>query len=350
MKKNEFIKKAIDENIADKEGILYNTLNSYSESEVQGKDRFRPRKMALRSGISFAVIMIMVSICIFDGFPIGGQGQPSQGNQIAKVVKTHKQLQKNIFTLAAYAEENSNPNGKATINEESKTILKPNMKVQMPFGKIEKGEPYKTVISGIKYGTTFKGGCFECTGDNIELVTITSQTGRLQYFDVDMLKEMEAKGELYICRIPLPKEKIDPPWGFEKVKKVFYQMWSSGELDEYKNKYFGGKNINLDDYSISINERSEQGERKVFLVIADKVDGGPRYAKEGKTLEVKAGSKVSWGPEKAMEVLSTTDSVKYEELPGDTVTVTVKFIGGEIATQTVYLSFDKEGNVIGEIK
>jgi len=85
------------------------------------------------------------------------------------------------------------------------------------------------------------------------------------------------------------------------------------------------------------------------LQLANKRSGTAPYEQEGNTIEVKANENIGWSPTKAMKVLASSDQFKYEELPGDTLTVTAKFVGGETITQTINLSFDKEGKVIGEI-
>lgn len=142
------MKKAIDENIANKEEILDKTLNCCSEKQAYNRQNIRSRKLAFRAAVSFIIVIIILGISFFDILSIGSNGQSFQGKKVAKEGTPSKQLQKNTFTLVAFAAENSN--GEQKIKEESKTILNSNMRIQMPFGKIERGEQYKTVISGIK--------------------------------------------------------------------------------------------------------------------------------------------------------------------------------------------------------
>ena len=349
MKINEFIKKAIDENIADKEDILNNTLSSPYQKQAYSKDRLTSRKMAFRAALSLAVISIIVGLNLFGGFPIRDHSEISQGKKSVKQGDTKKQPQKNIFTLVAYAAEKTN--GNDTAKQETKMILKPNVKFQLPFGKITRTKKAYLIgeIKG-KYPVEFAGGGFVGTGDNIDSVTITSEAGELDYFDSDRLKEMERRGQLYICRIPFSKEKMNPKWSIEKVVEVFYQMWSSGELDEYKNKYFAGKNINLDDYSIGLKYQGTPNIETVYLEIANKNNERPQYSQRGSTLVVKSDKNVGWCPIRTMEALENSETLKYEDAPGDILTITVKFVGGEIVKQTINLSLDKEGNVIGEIR
>lgn len=358
MKRNEFIKKAIDENIADKENILYNTLNSISNEHIIKNQKINYKKVVFRVATSFAVISAIVWGSIFVNLPQRNQILAPQGENSTQQNAISQQPQKNMFTLVAYATENSNSKNSSngsSIKQETKTVLNPNVRVQIPFGKIQRGK-YNTFLyeNGKRYEgyeVNFGGGLvFVCNGENIESVTYTSLTGKLRYFDVDLLKEMEAKGDLRICKIPVSGSKLNPEGSFENVKKVFYQMWSNGELDEYKNKYFAGKNIDLDDYSIGFSGTSGNW----FLVISNKENESYPYKegpyKEGPTVVAKSGRSVDWEPTKAIDMVMAYAPLNNEELPGDTVTVTAKFTDGQKLTQTISLSFDKEGNIIAEVK
>lgn len=341
MKKNQFIKKAIDENIANKEEILYNILNNSCYENVHNKKSIKHKRIAFRMAASLAAILMVV--IVFDNLPLSNFTRLHKNKKMVQQNSVSIQQEKNMFTLVAYAAENpttSNSNVPA-IKMETKTVLKPNAKIKMPGGKI-------------KSDGSFYGESFEFIGDNIESITLTSVTGTLNYFNVKLLKEMEAKGELNICQIPFSKLKIDQiDCSFETLKETFYRMWSSGELDEYKNKYFQGKNINLDDYSIGYHG-SGKDPKKYFFQIANKQNGYPPYNQSGNTMVLNTANSdnlnISWNPTKACDMLYNHSQVNFKDLPGDTITVIVKFKDGQNIKQSINLSFDEEGNVVGEVK
>lgn len=354
MREKEFIKKAIDENIADRDAII---ARAFDGAPKQYSKPGRTAKWNIaRAGISFGIVFILVFGLVYIDIPLPWN---TAGNKKTKVT-SDSNLEKNSFTLTAYAMANSNRMDilrDPAVKQESRTQLAPNAKVMMPSGKIVRGKysSYRDEKGTLheSYEAGFDGGTgFICSGENIESVTFTSVNGELKYWDTDLARELEAKGELYICRIPIGGTKIKPNGAnYEEIKRAFNEMLEKGELDEYKNKYFGGRNIDLDDYEVEFRGGiSEDGTEGRFMIIRDRNKNPYPYIKTGKTIEAKADRVVSWTPVKAIEKVMSIEQLKYEELPGDSVTVVVKFKDGQVQTKTVMLSFNSEGNIIAEIK
>ncbi len=127
-------------------------------------------------------------------------------------------------------------------------------------------------------------------------------------------------------------------------------MWSAGEFDEYKNRCFNGKNIDLDDYTVGFECSGEGASESLFMTIKNKGSGCAAYIKEGPVVVVNSGDSVDWDATNAANKVMEAGPLKYENLPGNTITISVKFTDGQILTQNVELSFDKEGNILAVVK
>jgi hypothetical protein len=361
MKKRDFIKKSIEDNVADKEAILINTLNSTStEKSFEGIRPYKYRRAAFR----FTAVSLVTALAVYLNFgSIHSSHLPDNKGKISvdnneNNLSQNTPLQKNSFTVFACVIDNNTTTNTSVpgIDASKKNQLKIDSTSIIPYGKInrgkltnyvsEKGVPYKAyeVIYDSSWGLI-------CSGEKIKSVTYTSVNGILHYFDVDLLKDMERNGQLYICKIPITELEVKPDWGYEKVKKAFNEKWSSGKLDSYKNQYFNGQNINLDDYSISISGAND-GTNNKYMKIAKKEMAKPPYIQNGTTVKVSGESQrpVNWLPENSMNTLREVNTnISYENLPSDSITVKAEFEDGEIITKTLNLSFDVNGNLIMEV-
>lgn len=345
MKKSMLFKRAIDENIADKDLILKNVLNSSTRNSIANKRRIgRYRRLSFRFAVAFLIIAAVLSFN-FSNMPLIPDTKYAENNP--EPGTTFKQ--KNDFSIVAYAVsiDNSKTSSGIEVEPNTKNELKPNIKVQMPSGKIKRGNVKKS--DG--YEVTFEGGSLGLAsmGENIVNITYTSENGMLHYFDVELMKEMETNGELYICQIPVSVNVINPERGYNSVKKAFSKLWASGDLDEFKNKYFNGKDINLDDYKIGFHGTPDTTGEKRYMQIYKKESGTPPYFKEGLVVKAAPGKVISWSPDNAMGILRKDGNILYEDLPADTITVSAEFNNGDIVTKTIKLSFNKDGNVIAEL-
>jgi hypothetical protein len=58
---------------------------------------------------------------------------------------------------------------------------------------------------------------------------------------------------------------------------------------------------------------------------------------------------VHWIPWDAIDVVSEDKPIDFADLPQDIITITVHFTSGKILTKQLKLSFNSDGNLIGEI-
>ncbi|MBL4937465.1 hypothetical protein JK636_17225 [Clostridium sp. YIM B02515] len=345
MKKSMLFKRVIDENIADKDLILKNVLNSSTRNSIANKRR---TSRHVRLSFRFATTFLIIAAVLLFNFPnmslIPNTKYAENNPDTGTTVK-----QKNDFMIVAYAAsiDNSKTSPGIKVDPNTKNELKPNLKIQMPSGKIKRGNVKKS--NG--YEVNFEGGSLGLTsmGENIVNITYTSENGMLHYFDVELMKEMETKGELYICQIPVSVDLINPEMGYNSIKKAFSKLWASGDLDEFKNKYFNGKDINLDDYTIGFHGSPDTTGERRYMQIYNKENGRPPYFKEGLVVKATPGKVINWSPDNAMGILQKDGNILYEDLPADTITVSAEFNNGDIVTKTIKLSFNKDGNVIGEL-
>lgn len=344
MKKSMLFKRVIDENIADKDLILKNVLNSSTKDSIEKKRRTsRYMRLSFRFAAAFLVISAVL-LLNFPNMPMIPEKYAKNTSGLGNTVK-----QKNNFSIVVYAAsiDNSKTSPGIKVDPNTKSELKPNLKVQMPSGKIKRGN----VKNSNGYEVTFEGGSLGLTGmgENIVNITYTSEKSMLHYFDVELMKEMETKGELYICQIPVPVDVINPEMGYNSIKKAFSKLWVSGDLDEFKNKYFNGQDINLDDYTIGFHGAPDTTGEKRYMQIYKKDNGRPPYFKEGLVVKAAQGKVINWSPDSAMGILKKDGNIPYEDLPVDTITVSAEFKNGDTVTKTIKLSFNKDGNVIGEL-
>jgi hypothetical protein len=301
----------------------------------------------LKFAACFVLVTVLFGLAVIPSNIIPRQSNTSANVQGGSAAATHS------FTLAAYAAE-TNTTGvtdAGSVDDASKTVLKPDVQMQLPAGKFtqDKSNYDYTVVdsSGVAHYAyyNYEGNwSFKCTGDNIDSITYVSSNGILDYFDRDMYQTMEKSGDLYICKIPLSLLGVSSDAGFDTITQVFQQKLANGQLDEYKNKYFGGKNINLNDYSAGLNI----GQDKIgYLTISQILTGPPKYMQQGGTVTAKPDVYVRWHP--SLETWDTVNTnpnfTDYASLRPDTVTVTAKFTDGQTLTKTVIISYNADGSI-----
>ncbi len=329
------------------------------QKEIENKMYFKIPNLS-KNFFKYALCCTLAIIILFSGIllPTNLKRNTLQDSNLSKKNGVNNKSS-NLFTITAYAAEHNGPEA-MDITKTKTLTLTANTKVEMPFGKIQRGalntftydngEAYK----GYESSYDFDGG-FIVSGDNVESITYSSSNGTLEYFDVDKYLLMLSQGEIYVCSIDLMSHNITG-MSLDELREEFFKLWNSGTFDEYKNKYFKDKPLTLDDYGLHF--ETKDGDNGKFIATkinirskADYEESSSKYEIKGSSVVAKAGSPVSWIPsEKAFDMVMAYGELNYEDLIGDTVTIITKFKNGETKTQTIDLSFDKDGNLIGELK
>ncbi|MDD2569134.1 MAG: hypothetical protein PHQ49_05765 [Clostridia bacterium] len=257
-------------------------------------------------------------------------------------------LNKPIFTIIAFA----NDNGGECVNIEESA------RVELPFGKISRGERHSYVDETGKtiynYDVGFEYGGISVTGDNIFSVTYASETGELRFFDSVMEKQMNDEGKIKVCDFTLPVEVIHPG---KDMHAVFENLWNDGYFDHIKNKYFKDKNCDIKDYQVMFSQDEKHKKDGLWLVeISHKFENGYPFMQQGKevtaTFYEELGAKsfdVNWTPWDAINMVSEDGPIDFANLPSENITVKVHFKNGNTMTKQLKLSFNSNGNLIAEV-
>jgi hypothetical protein len=264
---------------------------------------------------------------------------------------------------------------------DTKTTLKDNVNIKVPSGGLtfdasifKNGKELQSSSLGEHY--------FLCTGENIKSVLYTAKSGKIQYSsDETRARCTQAIRDATVCTIILPNDILYDP--NNPGRDLFTTLWNSGKLEEYRNKYFGGKQIDDTRYRIykeNVNSSSAGGGNGGFIggmpnntpkdpdmtaiTIAD------TWNKEASISEVILDSaiktdasdhnaKLIWYPpqpafktavESADEIRRSTGKKDYFSVPGDTITVTAVFTDGQTVIKHIILTFDKDGNLCADLQ
>lgn len=283
MKKNEFFKRVIDNNIVDKERILKNTLSNYNEDKKYGSSK--------HTMLSFRLTAVFLAFIVILGYNLLKMKPTSVSKTFNNMDSSKVNKSNNYFKVFACAVDNkvSANDGKLKIDESKKIELKVNTEREVPYGKIAQGKLVSYVNKKgeeIKeYEVNFEADFrLVCDASNIKSATFTSINGELYYCDDEMFKKMEDNGEV----------------SFKLQQRNSSYIHRGSKIKVYGNK----------------------GE-----IVLD------------------------WNPVKSMDILQKENFYNnYEKLPSDTITAEVEFEDGQVIRKSINLSFNKEGNLVVEVK
>lgn len=241
------------------------------------------------------------------------------------------------FTIVAYAGDNT----QALNKQDIKMRGIPRVKKEYPN---EDGLPILTA--------TYVS--FEIRGNNISEVTFNSDNYPLFIYDTDMHENHWERYDYYIIDIPLTEEEInkfDENYKFdfdEKYEKEFIKnMMKKRDLSAY----FGNNSMDINNYHIASNldNPSENSGDKVSHLYLVKNEVYEAEAREGYKITEKNYdeddkiSDIQMDTDTASEYIMKHPDAKLSELPKNTITITVKFKGGQTATAKLHTSFDDYG-------
>jgi len=303
-------------------------MNNLTENLTNCLSGNRPE---IKKQLLAIAVIAAVAVCVFTG-----------GSRVSQYLSAPS------FTLVAYANDDS----KAGVS------IDENIQVQLPFGKISRGEKHSSLDETGKkvhgYDSGFEHGSISVEGKKISSVTYKCEKGELYYFDSVMKKQMEKDGKIKVCEFTAPVAIVTYKEG---KANSFDRLWNEGYFDNIKKEYFQDKSTNLSDYRVQFGQTGEQMKKGLWrIVIYYKFENGYPFEQRGKevtaTYYEERGSRsfeAGWSPRYALDIVSEYKPINFADLPSDTITVTVHFTNGKTATRQLNLSFDCYGNLIAEI-
>lgn len=195
---------------------------------------------------------------------------------------------------------------------------------------------------------------FEIRGNNISEVTFKSDNYPLFIYDTDMHENHWERYDYYIIDIPLTEEEInkfDENYKFdfdEKYEKEFIKnMMKKRDLSAY----FGNNSMDINNYHIASNLDNplEYLGDKVSHLYLVKNEVYEEVSREGCEITEKNYDEndkirdIQMDTFTASEYIMKYPDAELSELPKNTITITIKFKGGQTATATVHTSFDDYG-------
>lgn len=245
----------------------------------------------------------------------------------------------NIFTLTAYAYDGENKT--ATVLNDDKVTVQ-NYKLWRQYGSDGILELHGHGESG-----------FAVSGKNISSVKYKCKTGNISFgIDFNKLEYLKEQGKYYDVILPYLEEYKNIE-NSEK-RQIFEKNFTQGNYDKYFenvekrdiSEYYNIDFIYNDDDSeiIGIGVVSNEA----YKIVSD--EGGLKeYTFKNYLKSTEDFAEIYWecdGKEK--EKLLQDENMGYDELPHDTLSVTVTFDDGSVQTAKYDLSFNKDGNLVVE--
>ena len=240
-----------------------------------------------------------------------------------------------VLQIINAQDENGNQGENITLGENDVTTLK-NYKVKA----YTDSDGYQTVKSGSESG-------FAINAKNVAEVTFESEKGTFSYYDMLLQSKLIDEGKYYV-EIPLTDEENKLYHDkYENKDREFYNY-----LSKHKDlsKYFNGKSQNAEDYGIYYSDKNDYKNENQLLLAPKKYCD--EFAKsDSKKITVKTyrdGDKIQdvyYSADDAIDALIKNPNLKYEDLPSDTITITVKFKDGQTATKKIKTSFNSKGQL-----
>ncbi len=322
-------------------------------------------KTFFRTAACFVLAAVLVLTCS-SNLPMLQSKLTSTGGTAPKTSASSAKISHD-FELMVYAAQA--PDG---LSSDSKkyTVLKDNINVQLPNSSIEYSKCDYNEDGYLVYGYGFEYGqytidnygnysnSFLFDGNNISSVTYAALNGTFQYSNeaYDEKYKEKCPTPKFVCSFTIPSSKMpgkdETEWWPELLK-----MWNSGELDNYKVKYFDGKDVDLNHYNVCIEKDIDNNLMTVTIYTRPATDLQPYM--EGKSVTTMSNPQyeyIQWylSPEELTILENDAKAQRptpmdYSTLPGDTITVTAKFTDGSTLTKHIDLSFNKDGNLCAKL-
>ena len=320
-----------DEKKIIKEAIDDINPDVYMKTRLQAKIE-EPKRKSAKSFLKPA-LSCTLALAVLAG--VGTYGMTRDNTPVTSQTSNAK-LSSHSFNIVAYAQdENGNQCENITLGENDVTTLK-NYRVKA----YKDSDGYQAVKSGCESG-------FAINAKNVAEVTFESEKGKLSYYDMLLQSKLIDEGKFYV-EIPLTDEENKLYHDkYENKDREFYNY-----LSKYKDlsKYFNEKSQNAEDYGIYYSDKNDYKNENQLLLAPNKY-----YFKLLKSDCKKLTAKTYRNGDKIQDViyyangasnaLLKNPDLKYEDLPSDTITITVKFKDGQKVTKKIKTSFNSKGQL-----
>ena len=303
----------------------------YMKTRLQAKIE-EPKRKSAKSFLKPA-LSCTLALAVLAG--VGTYGMTRDNTPVTSQTSNAK-LSSHSFNIVAYAQdENGNQCENITLGENDVTTLK-NYRVKA----YKDSDGYQAVKSGCESG-------FAINAKNVAEVTFESENGKFSYYDMLLQSKLIDEGKFYV-EIPLTDEENKLYHDkYENKDREFYDY-----LSKHKDlsKYFNGKSQNAEDYAIYYSDKNDYKNENQLLL-----DQKKYYFKLLKSDCKKFTAKTYRNGDKIQDViyyangasnaLLKNPDLKYEDLPSDTITITVKFKDGQKVTKKIKTSFNSKGQL-----
>lgn len=304
----------------------------YMKTRLQAKIK-EPKRKSAKSFLKPA-LSCTLALAVLAG--VGTYGMTRDNTPVTSQSSNVK-LSSHSFNIVAYAQdENGNKSKNITLGENDVTTLK-NYRVKA----YKDSDGYQAVKSGCESG-------FAINAKNVAEVTFESEKGKFSYYDMLLQSKLIDEGKFYV-EIPLTDEENKLYHDkYENKDREFYNY-----LSKHKDlsKYFNGKSQNAEDYGIYYSDKNDYKNENQLLLAPVKYYDELSSKSDNKKISVKTyrdGDKIQdvyYSADDAIYALIKNPDLKYEDLPSDTITITVKFKDGQKATKKIKTSFNSKGQL-----
>lgn len=306
--------------------------DAYMKTRLQAKIE-EPKRKSTKSFLKPA-LSCTLALAVLAG--VGTYGMTRDNTPVTSQTSNVK-LSSHSFNIVAYAQdENGNQGENITLGENDVITLK-NYRVKA----YKDSDGYQAVKSGSESG-------FAINAKNVAEVTFESEKGKFSYYDIPLQSKLIDEGKFYV-EIPLTDEENQLYHDkYENKDREFYNY-----LSKHKDltKYFNGKSQNAEDYGIYYSDKNDYKNENQLLLAPKKYYDELSKSSDDKKITAKTyrdGDKIQdvyYSADDAIYALIKNPNLKYEDLPSDTITITVKFKDGQTATKKIKTSFNSKGQL-----
>lgn len=325
-------------------------------------------------------IVIALLICLLPKNDIPVENMPTPFETHTDTSAPIEPLVNNEFQVLAYTcDNNMSSLETGSAPEISKEIVLNKSEVVLPEMTIKRGDYSEYTDSDGTLHQSYDcrlhndSSSFKVIGNNIETIKYNSQNGEFSLWKVQKDTDYIESGNYYVAVMPLDEETVKTfgklnKWGNYdfNTEKYIKTYWNTEVFKNLREKYFKGKSQDYKDYGIgcgtnySMNREYKVGDETItvpigqtaihftnptqfedfhectneFTITYDQQEWNGDYIC------------IEYEPRNAEDEVMKYQPLKYEDLPGDIITVEVTFENGEVQKKTIETSFNEKGEIM----